>query len=302
MLKHDTDPKHIQKRIMMLRKQNLSVLDIEEKLKEESYKISARTIERILANAGISRLKRRTKAELGITCKEQFIPKKAIAVNFKTLKPFTIDCPAAGVFFFIPYIIESGILDIVNKCKLPKSSVIDAKQASLSMLLLKLIGGERLSHISDYNHEPGLGLFAGLTVLPKSTYMLTYSCRTSEQMLQELQEKLLQKFTNTYSDFYHSNFINLDFHSIPHYGIESQMEQVWCGAKHQVLKGANTIFAQDSESNVNMPGKISYNGKNFVLRIRKRAHTPILMKIQKLSQEFYIPWLENRKLKIIWTA
>ncbi len=504
-------PKHVQKRIMVFRKQNLSVLDIEEKLKGEGYKISARTIERILVGAGFSRLKRRTKAELGLTRKEQFIPKKAIAVNFKTLKPFTIDCPIAGVFFFIPYIIESGILDIVNQCQLPKSSVIDAKQASLSMLLLKLVGGERLSHISDYSHEPGLGLFAGLTVLPKSTYMLTYSCRTSEQMLQELQEKLLKKFTNTYSDFYRSNFVNLDFHSIPHYGTESQMEQVWCGAKHQVLKGANTILAQDSESNVilytkadilrknetkeikifvdywkkikntleetlvfdcrltsyqvldelntegikfitlrkrnkklisttekldpklwqkvfipipkrkhkrcsiyesnvvlkkgqapvrqiivkdhgrstptyiitnnrtlktdkilfiyakrwrienkiselisffnlnalsspimvrihfdilwtviadtlyhrlildlprfehenakaifrkfiNMPGKISYDGENFILKIRKRAHTPILMKIQKLSQEFCIPWLENRKLKIVWTA
>ena len=27
------------------------------------------------------------------------------------------------------------------------------------------------------------------------------------------------------------------------------MEKVWCGAKHQVMKGANTVFAQDNNSN-----------------------------------------------------
>ena len=105
-----------------------------------------------------------------------------------------MDCPVAGVFFFIPYILESGILQIVRECHLPYSSVIGAEQAALSMLLLKLIGNERLSHMESYDHEPGLGIFAGLNVLPKATYMGTYSCRTSEEMLMTFQEKLLRRF------------------------------------------------------------------------------------------------------------
>jgi hypothetical protein len=68
-------------------------------------------------------------------------------------------------------------------------------------------------------------------------------------MMLEFQTQLMQHFQKTYPDFYQSDFINLDFHSIPHYGTESQMEKVWCGAKHQVIKGANTVFAQDGSSN-----------------------------------------------------
>ena len=86
-------------------------------------------------------------------------------------------------------------------------------------------------------------------MLPKSSYITSYSCRTSEEMLLNFQQQLLKRFQKIYPDFYKSDFINLDFHSIPHYGTKSQMEKVWCGAKHQVMKGANTVFAQDSKSN-----------------------------------------------------
>lgn len=41
---------------------------------------------------------------------------------------------------------------------------------------------ERLSHSNAYDHEPGFGIFAGLNLLPKATYMATYSCRISEKI------------------------------------------------------------------------------------------------------------------------
>jgi len=242
-------PDVVIKQIIKHRRKNLSAADITELMDSEGYKMSIRTVERILEDNGFSRLKRRTKAERGFTKKQQAIPQKAVAIDFEKLKPFTTDCPIAGVFFFLPYIIDSGILNIVNKCELPTSSVINATQANLSMLLLKLIGNERLSSINTYNHEPGFGLFAGLTVLPKDSYITSYSCRTSEKMMLDFQEQLMIQFQKNHPDFYQSDFINLDFHSIPHYGTESQMEKVWCGAKHQVLKGANTVFAQDNNSN-----------------------------------------------------
>jgi hypothetical protein len=95
------------------------------------------------------------------------------------------------VFFFIPYIIDSGILDIVQKCKLPESQDISSLQASLSMLILKLIGCNRLSHIDKYDQEPGLGVFAGLNVLPKPSYTSSYSSRFSESELLEFQYELI---------------------------------------------------------------------------------------------------------------
>lgn len=237
-------------RIFKLRKQNYSGKDIAETISKEGFKIAVRTVERILEKAGFSKLKRRTRAEMGLTCKAQQLPERANAINFEELKPFTVDLPVAGVFFFIPYIIESGILDIVSQCQLPSSSAISSLQACLSMLLLKLIGSNRLSHIDNYNHESGLALFSGLTALPKSSYMTSYSCRTSQNMLSNFQEQIVSRFQKVYTDFYKSDYINLDFHSIPHYGTESQMEKVWVGAKHQVMKGAHTLFAQDSQSNI----------------------------------------------------
>lgn len=118
------------------------------------------------------------------------------------------------------------------------------------MLLLKLIGNERLSRMEAYDHEPGLGIFAGLNVLPKSTYMSTYSCLTSEEMLIKFQERLLRRFRKIYPKMYEGKFINLDFHSIPHFGDLSEMEKVWCGSRGKAMKGVNTVFAQDSKSNV----------------------------------------------------
>ena len=53
---------------------------------------------------------------------------------------------------------------------------------------------------------------------------------------------------------------------------------------------------------VNTPGQIIYDGENFTVKIRKRAHTPILLGVEKLQQEFSVPWLDNRKIKIEWTA
>ena len=62
---------------------------------------------------------------------------------------------------------------------------------------------------------PGFGVFAGLNVLPKPTYMNTYSCRCTEAQLMKLQSKIVSLFNDKYADFYSSDYINLDFHSVP---------------------------------------------------------------------------------------
>jgi transposase len=239
----------IRNKIFAYRKKGLSTIDIEKLLSSESIKISARTIERILKDAGIKRLKKRTNKELGKTTKNAIIPKRAEHLDFSKLQPFKIDVPVAGIFFFIPYILESNILNIVKECKLPESNDISNVQAALSMLFFKLIGGQRLSHMGDYDQEPGLALFSGLNILPKATYMSTYSCRCSSDNLLNLQSKIVSCFKKKYPEFYSGEFINLDFHSIPHYGDESQMEKIWCGARGKALKGATSIIAQDAKNN-----------------------------------------------------
>jgi transposase len=242
-------PKLVQEKIVKYRKKKLSSPDIHNQLDAEGIRVSIRTIERILKDSGFERLKRRTYKELRRSSKNKLIPNRSKALDFNELKPFKIDCPVAGVYLFLPYIIESGIVDILKKCNLPGSSVVGSIQASLSMLLLKLIGNERLSNMDSYDQEPGLGVFAGLNVLPKSTYMCTYSCSTSESMLLDFQREAVGIFRKKHPDFYSSQFINLDFHSIPHYGEDESMEKIWCGSRGKTLRGSNTVFAQDSKSN-----------------------------------------------------
>jgi hypothetical protein len=214
----------------------------------------------------------------------------------------------AGIFFFLPYLIKSGIMDILQQCKLPSSSTINAQQACLSMLLLKLIGGARLSHISDYDHEPGLGVFAGLNFLPKATYMATYSCRTSESLLLTIQQELMKQFQIIYPDFYASNIINLDFHSIPHFGEQSQMEKVWCGSRGKAMRGANTLFAQDSQSNAILYTRADILHKNetneilhfvsYWKRIRKTVNEMLVFDC-KLTTYQVLDQLSAEKIKFI---
>lgn len=61
---------------------------------------------------------------------------------------------------------------------------------------------------------------------------------------------------------------------------------------------ANTLFGRF----IDMPGKIFYDGKEFIVKIRKRAHTPILKGISKLEKGIEVPWLDGKKLRIEWTA
>ncbi len=53
---------------------------------------------------------------------------------------------------------------------------------------------------------------------------------------------------------------------------------------------------------VDMPGRVRFDGRDFEVRIRKRAHTPILLGVKKLQEAIAIPWLKGRRLKITFTS
>jgi hypothetical protein len=61
---------------------------------------------------------------------------------------------------------------------------------------------------------------------------------------------------------------------------------------------ANTIFKRF----INMPGKLNYDGEQFTIKIRKRSHTPILMRQKNLIDGVRVPWLDNRIVRVQWTA
>jgi hypothetical protein len=116
----------------------------------------------------------------------------------------------------------------------------------LSFLALKLLGNERYAHVGEHGFDPGLGLFAGLNTLPKCTAMSTYSFGLDAVHIERLQKAFVRRATRL--GLYGGPVVNLDFHTVPHFGDESVLEKNWAGARNKVMKGALTLIAQDAES------------------------------------------------------
>ena len=228
------------------REHNLSAGEIAQLLSEEGVEISIRTVERILAEAGYQRLPRRTKLRLGLTQKGAEVPAVSNQIELARLAGQTLDCEAGGIFLFTPFIEKLNILQVVKEAGLPGTKVIPAVNYFLSFLALKLLGIERYAYVGDHAFDPGLGLFAGLNVLPKCTAMSTHSYSLGPVHLLKLQKAFVKQVAKL--GLCDNRIVNLDFHTVPHFGDESVLEPHWAGARNKRMKGALTLFAQDAES------------------------------------------------------
>lgn len=233
-------------KIIDYRKKNLSGYQIAEVLETHGTPVHLRTIFRILEQAGFPKLPRRTQLKIGLTKDNTIVPDYASTMDVKALNGWKGDCSIGGIFLFAPLIEHFGIPSIIKAAHLPHSPKISATNYVLSMLALKLVGKERLSQIGDFNRDAGLGLFAGLNILPKSTAISTYSYRLSQKMVNNFMKCFVQKQNKLKT--YSSDTINLDFHTIQHYGEESVLEEHWAGARSKRVKGALTLIAQDCGS------------------------------------------------------
>jgi transposase len=228
------------------RQRRLSAGEITELLSEEGVEVSVRTIERVLAEEGYSRLPRRTRLKLGMTVKGAQVPAVAQRIRLGDVSQRPFDSEAAGVFLFAPLIEKLNLVKVVQEAGLPGTKAIPALSYFLSFLSLKLLGTERYAHISEHAFDPGPGLFAELNVLPKCTAISTYSYGLDGVHLQHLQQSFVKQAAKL--KFYEGNIINLDFHTIPHFGEESVLQKHWAGARSKRMKGALTLFAQDAAS------------------------------------------------------
>ena len=236
----------VRDKIKSWRERRLSAGEITELLSEDGVEISVRTVERVLAEEGFPKLPRRTRMKVGFTVKGAEIPERSEAITVAELGGRRFDCAGAGVFLFAPFLAQLDIDKVVRAAGLPGSKVIPAKSYLLSFLGLKLLGTERYAHVGDHAFDPGLGLFAGLNVLPKCTAMSTYSYSLDEPHLLRLQQAFVKQALRL--GLYDGSIINLDFHTAPHYGEESVLEQHWAGARGKAMKAALCLFAQDANS------------------------------------------------------
>jgi hypothetical protein len=236
----------VRHKIRECRERRMAAGEITELLCDEGLEISVRTVERTLAEEGFPKLPRRTRLKIGLTVKGAKVPDRSETITITQLEGQRFDCAGAGVFLFAPFAAQLGIREIVQAAGLPGTQAIAATSYLLSFLALKLLGNERYAHVGDHAFDRGLGLFTGLNVLPKCTAMSTYSYSLDDMHLLKLQRAFVQRASKL--GLYKGSVVNLDFHTVPHFGDESELEKHWAGARNKVLKGALTLFAQDAES------------------------------------------------------
>jgi transposase len=234
------------RKICEWRRRRLSAGEITELLSEDGVELSVRTVERVLAEEGFPKLPRRTRIKVGLTVRGAEIPERSELVDLAGLDGQRLDCPGAGVFLFAPFLTQLDIAGVVRAAGLPGSKVIPATSYLLSFLGLKLLGNERYAHVGEHAFDPGLGLFAGLNVLPKCTAMSTYAYSLDEVHILRLQKAFVERASTL--GLYDGKVINLDFHAAPHFGDESVLEKHWAGARGKTMKSALTLFGQDAES------------------------------------------------------
>jgi len=229
------------------RRKNLTSGEITQLLSEEGIELSIRTVERVLAEEGFKKLPRRTKIKIGLTVKGTQIPERSENIDIEDIEGQTFESEAAGIFTFMPFIEKLDIASIVQKVHLPGTKTITPLNYFLSFLAFKLMGGERYAHMGQFGFDRGMGLFAGLNVTPKCTAMSNYSYSLDQVHIKRLQEEFTKQTTSKLH-LSEGKMMNLDFHTVPHFGQESQLQEHWVGTRNRRMKGVLTLFAQDAES------------------------------------------------------
>jgi hypothetical protein len=135
---------------------------------------------------------------------------------------------------------------LVAAADYPGSEMVPAPAAILALLALKLLDKERRSHIDDFNFDEALGLFAGLNILPKKSFVTDYSYRTTR----ENQLGLLRGWVPALGAvlFPAADTFSLDFHPIPYRGDPTGLDQHYLPLRGSAGPSVQTFFALEQES------------------------------------------------------
>jgi hypothetical protein len=228
---------------MALRKQNHSVYEISQALKEHGTPLSPTAVREMLREEGFAPLPRRGDDErldhLGPTA-------EAVAdVRQFVLQPgvqFTTRC--GGLFLFLPDLVRLQLDEIASRAKLPGSKMIPSSHALRCALALKLWSIERKSHVMAFVTDPGLALFCGLNVIPKKSYMCEYSSRVEPERTVSLLAAWHRAVTDEH--LFDARSFNLDFHSVPYYGDDPQVQRHFVSARSRAQPSVLAFLAQDA--------------------------------------------------------
>jgi len=224
----------------------LSVYDIQRDLAEAGHILSTHSITLILQEEGFARLSRRRDDERPAATQ----PEPAAIADVRALdhSPRTFRTRLGGLFVFVPLMRDLRLADIVRQAKLPGSAMIPAEQAVRTLLALKLIGKERKSHVMGLVNDEGIALFAGLNVVPKRSYLASYSSSVDDRTNDRLMAAWFNETPR--AGLKHGDSLELDFHTVPANTTKEPLEKHYISSRSRSQQGILTFLARDAEQRV----------------------------------------------------
>jgi len=230
--------------IISLRKQNYSTEDIVSMVNSMGYQVSYGYVHALLKREGFGKLPRRSKVD-----KSSLSAPKLTAPSSEmlSLTAERFQSSSTGVLTLLPVIFAYGIDAVIRDSDYPETKVINRESSILSFIALKLSSIERYSEDDLWCMDRGLGLFAGLNVLPKTAWLSSYSSRVTSDMnlkfLKSMHALLLQHGLL-------SDTCNMDFTTVPYWGESDHLENNWSGKRNKALASMLTVLAQNPENGI----------------------------------------------------
>ncbi len=230
--------------IINLRKHNFSAKDIVGIVNSKGYKVSYGYVYKLLNNEGFARLPRRSRPEVKRLELPEIKAPKAGTIKIKYEK---FHSGTTGIFAMLPVIRKYGIDKIISGSFYPGTKDINKLSSILSFLALKL---SKIKHFSDdniWNMDRGMGLFAGLNVLPGSSWFASYSGNVTYDMNLNFMKSLQDTWVK------HgllSDTCNLDLTSVPCWQDYKYLDVNGIENKNKAISSMRVVLAQDPESGI----------------------------------------------------
>ena len=230
--------------IITHRKHNFSVEEIVAITNAMGFDVTYGYVYSLLRKEGFARLHRRSKRE-----RKEIEPVKIKAPETDTLefKAEKFYSTSTGLLSFLPIIKKYGLDKVIAHSSYPETSVVNRMSSILAFVALKASNIKRYSKDDLWCMDRGMGLFAGLNVLPKAAWFSSYSSRVTSDMNMKFLRALHSIWTE--NDLL-SDTSNLDFTTIPYWGNDDHLENNWSGKRHKALPSMLAVLAQDPDSGI----------------------------------------------------
>jgi transposase len=233
-------------RVIELRRQRHGIEEIVTELERADTPLSRTAVWEILRDAGLSRMPKPPRArELPPAPERLTAAKVHVLEEAEWPSEGSIQTAHAGLFLLLPELTALDLPGLAQAAGWPSTSQLSAVRSVLSLLTLKLSGRRRRSHVANVVHDPALGLFAGLNVLPKTWHLSTYSYRTTRAQQLAFFEALQPRLRD--AGLLGEQGLNLDFHTIMSYGQDTILDKNYVPRRSQRTRSVLTFIAQDGQ-------------------------------------------------------